>query len=133
MPHISSKELKEKDERILKARLVDMLRVIGKNRKASHSLRELLSDTEMIMLSKRLGIIYLISKEKPTLDICEMLQVSSSTVIRMEKKFDRGGYINLERVLKKLEPSIIDMLETILGAGLPPIAGRGRWKFLDDF
>ena len=78
------------------------------------------------------GIIYLISKETPTLKTCEILQVSSSTVIRMEKKFDRGEYENLQKVFKKLEPSLVEILETILGAGLPPIAGRSRWKFLDE-
>jgi len=133
MPHVSKKILNTKQERIIKARLVDMLRAVGKDHRSGYSLRELLTYTEMIMLAKRLGIIYLVSKETPTLDICKILQVSSSTVIRIEKRFDRGGYQNLCKVFKKLEPSIVDVLETILGAGLPSKYGKGRWKFLNDY
>src|SRR3989344_4325162 len=107
MPHVSKKILNTKQERIIKARLVDMLRAVGKDHRSGYSLRELLTYTEMIMLAKRLGIIYLVSKETPTLDIC--------------------------KVFKKLEPSIVDVLETILGAGLPSKYGKGRWKFLNDY
>ncbi len=130
MAHISSKRIKEEDEKLLKSKLVDLFRAIGKDKGTSYSLKEFLTDTEMIMLAKRLGIIFLINKEIPTLDICKILKVSSSTVIRIEKRFDRGGYGHLCKVFRKVEPSVIDMIETILGAGLPPIAGRGRWKFL---
>ena len=133
MPHISSKPLKEEDEKILKSRLIKIFQIIGKDKSSGYAIQEFLSPTEMIMLSKRLGIIYLIHEEKPTLDICEMLQVSSSTVLRIEKIFDRGGYKHLCKVMDKLEPSLLEIIETILGAGMPPIAGKGRWKFLDNY
>ncbi len=132
MTHISAKRLKEEEEKLLKSRLVDVFRIIGKDREVSYSVREILTDTEMIMLAKRLGIIYLVSKEMSTLDICETLKVSSSTVIRIEKRYDRGGYQHLRKVFKKLEPSLIDIIEIILGAGLPPIAGKGRWGSIQD-
>lgn len=130
MPHISSKKLSLVTERALEDRLIDILRIIGRDRKTRHSLKELLTPTESVMLAKRLAIIYLISKEKSTLDICETLLVSSSTVIRMEKNLDRGGYRNLQKTLKHLEPSLLDIIEIILGAGMPPIVGRGRLKHL---
>jgi len=131
MAHISAKRLKEEEEKILKSRLVDVFRVIGRDSGVSYSIKEFLTDTEMIMLAKRLGIIYLVSKGMPTLDICATLKVSSSTVIRIEKRYDRGGYQHLRKTFKKLELSIVDIIEIILGAGLPPIAGKGRWKFLN--
>lgn len=133
MPHISSRRLKEEEEQVLKSRLVDVFRIIGKDRKVSYSIKEFLTDTEMIMLAKRLGIIYLVDRGMSTLEICETLKMSSSTVIRVEKRMDRGGYQNLRKALKKLEPSCVDIIETILGAGMPPIVGRGRWKFLDNY
>ncbi|MDP2789463.1 MAG: helix-turn-helix domain-containing protein [bacterium] len=133
MPHVSAKKLTEEKEKVIKLRLVKIFHIIGKDNSALYSLREFFTDTEMIMLAKRLSIIYLVGKEIPTLEICEVLKVSSSTVIRIEKRFDRGGYQHLRKVLKKLEPSLVDIIETILGAGLPPIAGRGRWDFLKNF
>lgn len=85
------------------------------------------------MLAKRLGIIYLIHKDKSILDICETLNVSSSTVIRMWKIYDRGGYRNIEKIFHKLEPSLLDIIEMLLSAemiGMPPIVGKGRLKHI---
>lgn len=133
MPHISKRRLKEEDEKVLKDRLMNVLQIIGKQRSSKYSFIELFSDTEMIMFAKRLSVIYLLSKETSILDICSILQVSSSTVIRIGKVFDRGGYKNLQKIFIRSEPSFIDMLEIILKAGMPPKYGKDRWKFLDQF
>src|SRR3989344_4214674 len=114
MPHISSKRLKEEEEKLLKSRLVKVFRIIGKDRNVSYSLAEILTHTEMIMLAKRLGIIFFVYKEMSTLDISEALKVSTSTVQIIEKKFDRGGYQSLRRLFRKLEPSLQEMLEIML-------------------
>lgn len=130
MTHVSKKKISERIERALRDKLVEMLRIIGKDRKVSYALKELLTYTESTMLAKRLGIIYLIHKDKSILDICETLNVSSSTVIRMWKIYDRGGYQNIRQVFQKLEPSLLDMIETLLSAGMPPIVGKGRLKHI---
>lgn len=111
MPHVSAKRLKEEEERILRSKLVEVFKVIGKDKSVSYSLGELLTHTEMIMLAKRLGMIYLVYKEVPTLDIADALKVSTSTVQRIEKRFDRGGYHNLRRAFGKLENSLENMLK----------------------
>lgn len=133
MAHVSSKRLKEEEENLIKSRLIKVFRLVGKNRNSSYALKELLTDTEMIMLAKRLGMIYFVGKGMTTLEISYRLKVSTSTVLRVEKRFDRKGYQYLRGVLKKLEPSLLDMLEIILQAGMPPIVGKGRWKFLKDY
>ena len=116
MAHVSKKKLSEKTERVVKNKLVDILRIIGKDRNVSFSLNELLTFTEGVMLAKRLGIIYLIHKEKPVIEISESLNVSTSTVLRLHKIYDRGGYKNLEKVFHKLEPSLLDLIEMLLTA-----------------
>ena len=133
MAHISKKKLSEQTERALKNKLVDMIRIIGKDRSVSHSLNELLTFTEGVMLAKRLGIIYLIHKEYSILDICETLNVSTSTVLRMQKIADRGGYKSLEKVFRRLEPTLLDVIQILL-ASVPSKVGKGRWKhmFEDD-
>ena len=130
MAHISKKKLSENTEKVLRNKLVDMLRIIGKDRKLNYALKELLTYTESTMLAKRLSIIYLIHKDKSILDICETLNVSSSTVIRMEKIYDRGGYNIIQQVFQKLEPSLLDIIEILLSAGMPPIVGKGRLKHI---
>ncbi|MFZ2764041.1 MAG: helix-turn-helix domain-containing protein [Minisyncoccia bacterium] len=127
MAHVSKKKLSENVEKALRTKLVEALRVIGKDKKVSYALKELLTYTESTMLAKRLAIVYLIHKDKSILDICETLNVSSSTVIRMWDKYDRGGYKSIEQVFHKLEPSILDMIEMFLSI-MPPIVGKGRLK-----
>ena len=114
MSHISKKRLDERVEKILKNKLVDVLEIIGKSRGVKYSLNELLTFTEGVMLAKRLAIIYLIYKDRSVLEIAETLNVSTSTVIRIWKLYDRGGYQNLGKVFRKLEPSILDMIEILL-------------------
>ncbi len=130
MAHVSKKKISEVTEQALRDRLIDILRTIGKDRKVSYALKELLTYTESTMLAKRIGIIYLIHKDKSILDICETLNVSSSTVIRMWKIYDRGEYRNIQRVFHKLEPSLLDVIEVLLSAGMPPIVGKGRLKHI---
>jgi len=83
MPHLSSRKLSETKEKALKGRLVEMLRLFDRDRSVSYALKELLTHTESVMLAKRLGVVYLISKDKSTLDICETLNVSSSNSNRL--------------------------------------------------
>ena len=130
MAHVSSRKLSESQELALRDKLVEALRIIGGDRKVSHALKEFLTYTESTMLAKRLGIIYLIDKNKSILDICETLNVSSSTVLRMWKIYDRGGYKSLQQVFRKLEPSLLDVIEILLSAGMPPIVGKGRLKHI---
>ena len=130
MAHISKRKLSENVEKAIRERLVKMIRVIGKDRKFKFALNELLTYTETTMLAKRLGVIYLIYKDKSVIDICETLNVSSSTVIRMWKIHDGGGYQNIQQVFQKLEPSLLEVIEILLGAGMPPIVGKGRLKHI---
>jgi len=113
MPHVSAKRLKEEEETALRSSLVEIFKIIGRDRSVSNSLGELLTHTEMIMLAKRLSIIYLVSQGVPTLDIADILKTSTSTIQIVEKKFDRGGYQNLRRVFGKLESSLKKILKRV--------------------
>lgn len=133
MAHVSKKKLSEPTERALRNKLIEVLKVIGRDRSVKFALNELLTFTESTMLSKRLAIVYLIYKDKSILDISETLNVSSSTVLRLWRLYDRGKYNNLQKIFKILEPSLLEIIETLLRAGMPPIVGKGRWKdYLSD-
>ena len=82
------------------------------------------------MLAKRFAVIYLLSKDIPSSYISEALGMSPATISRMSVKYEIGKYSSLLKATEDENKDIWRILEKILRAGLPPIAGRGRWKFL---
>ena len=82
------------------------------------------------MLTKRLIIILLLSKEIPQHRIVATLKVSPSTVAKMSLKLEIGKYNSITKILHSKKGGLIELIEFILSGGgiMPPIASRGRWK-----
>ena len=130
MPHISSKKLKKETLNKLYSEFGKAFEKSARKSGARFFLGDLLTKTEKIMLAKRFTVIYLLSKGVPVSYIAESLGVSYSTLSRMSLKYDIGKYSLLLKTLESDKTDIWKILEKILKAGLPPRAGRGRWKFL---
>ncbi len=130
MPHVSSKKLNKDYLGKLYEEFSDVLEKSAKKNNTQFFLAEFLTQTEKVMLAKRFAVIYLISKDLPASYISDALGMSPTTISRMSLKYEIGKYTHLLKIIKKEEKSIWDILEKILRAGLPPRAGRGRWKFL---
>ena len=130
MPHISSKKLKKEHLQKLYNEFSIALEKSAKKSWARLFLNDFLTRTEKIMLAKRFAVIYLLSKDLPASYISESLYMSPATISRMSLKYDIGKYSSLLKTIKNEEENIWKILEKILKAGLPPRAGRGRWKFL---
>jgi uncharacterized protein YerC len=130
MPHISSKKLKKDQLQKLYNEFSMALEKSAKKSWAKVFLNDFLTRTEKIMLAKRFAVIYLLSKEVPSSYISEALGMSPATISRMSLKYDIGKYHSLLKTIKSENKDIWKILEKILKAGLPPRAGRGRWKFL---
>jgi uncharacterized protein YerC len=130
MPHISSKKLKKETLQKLYDEFSKAFEKSARKSSAKFFLGNLLTKTEKIMLAKRFAVIYLLSKEVPTLYIAESLGMSYTTIFRMSLKYDIGKYSSLLRSIEKEKTDLWNILEKILRAGLPPRYGRGRWKFL---
>lgn len=130
MPHISSKKLKKETLNKLYNEFGKAFEKSAKKSETKFFLGDLLTKTEKIMLAKRFAIIYLLSQSVPISYIAESLGMSYSTVFRMSLKYDIGKYNLLLKTLDNKGSDIWEILEKILKAGLPPRAGRGRWKFL---
>ena len=130
MPHVSSKKLKKENLQKLYNEFNNALEKSAKKSWVKIFLNDFLTYTEKIMLAKRFSVIYLLSKDVPTSYIYESLHMSPTTIFRMSAKYDIGRYSSLLKAIKKDDVDIWKILEKILRAGLPPIAGRGRWKFL---
>jgi len=130
MPHISAKKIKTENLSKLYSELVSALEKSTRKSKTKIFLNDLLTRTEKIMLAKRFAVVYLLSKGVPNSYIYETLHMSPATIARMSLKYENERYSNLLRSISRRNKDIWRTLEKILRAGLPPIAGRGRWKFL---
>jgi len=93
----------------------------------------LLTETEQIMLAKRLATIFMLIDNVSYYKIRKILKISSSTSKRLHKNLLNGEYKDMEKWFKKEKNKEAFWLEieTIINVGLPSI-GKNRWKFLDD-
>ena len=130
MPHISSKKLKKENLQRLYDEFSAALQKSAQRSWIKLFLNGFLTRTEKIMLAKRFAVIYLLSKDIPVSYIAEALHMSPATISRMSLKYEIGKYSSLLKTIQRENKDIWRILEKILRAGLPPIAGRGRWKFL---
>lgn len=132
MSYVSKKALSPD----VKKRIHDnIIRTIAKSdtkREAVDLLEELLTDTERLMLAKRLAMIFMLAEDISPYRIHKTLLVSRSTAYRFAKEVDSGKYSYLQKIVKqkRIREDLWDDIEKLLRAGLPPIAGRGRWSVL---
>lgn len=130
MPHVSSKKLQKEHLQKLYAEFSIALEKSSRKSLAKAFLNDFLTKTEKIMLAKRFAVIYLLSQDVPHTYIAESLYMSPATISRMSLKHDIGKYSSLLKATRSENKDMWVILEKILKAGLPPRAGRGRWKFL---
>ncbi len=132
MPHVSKKKVNVKLMNKIKK---DLVKVIVKPYKDKTIIEELFTETEYIMIAKRLAIIILILKNVSKYRISKNLKVSTSTVFRFERDIDFGKYESIKKLVKsnkKSDIKVLDILEKVLLMGMPAYTGKGRWSWLDD-
>jgi uncharacterized protein YerC len=130
MPHISSKKLHRDHLQKIYSHFMSELERASKKKTAISFFENFLTPTEKIMLAKRFAVVYLLSKDLPPSYIAEVLLMSPATIYRMSLKKDTGKYSIAIKNLKLSDEKIWDLFEKMMRMGLPPRAGRGRWKFL---
>ena len=86
---------------------------------------ELFTETEQLMISKRLMLIYLIKQNVPTHKISAALKMSPSTVARFEVRVAKGLFSNTAIWLKhhKVENQILSLLGDLLTI---PFENKGK-------
>ena len=78
------------------------------------------------MLAKRVAIIALLERGYTPYSISLSLQVSESTVARINAQRMRGRYASIVRTIenKRYRQSILGTLETLLTLGFPGVAAK---------
>ena len=89
MPHLSRHKLSKQQIQEIEGRV--MLFLSSPSMKTRQVIfRELFTNTEQLMIAKRLAMLFFIAENAPTHDISSRLCVSPSTVARFENAFDKG-------------------------------------------
>jgi uncharacterized protein YerC len=134
MTNISKKHLKTEIYKKIRKQFFSTLGDL-KDHSSEDFVEDFFSTSEEIMFYKRLAIILMLNKGIPPTAIRRSLKVSPDTIYKISRVLDGGGYKGIiksfERNTKKANFEID--LEILLRAGMPPIVGKGRWKFLDDY
>ncbi len=132
MAFVSKKPLKKEVQTQLSQQLVHTIVKLRSVKGGKFFVSELLTDTEQIMLAKRLMIIFMLAKEVSQYRIRQALNVSSSTVARTAKTMDSGGFDHLVNVCnkKKNRDILWDNLEVIIRFGMPSM-GKNRWDWFN--
>lgn len=132
MAKISNKKLQEETLVQIHKRLVKTLKKAGTSGNMGDVLDDLLTETEEIMIAKRLSIIFLLNEGMSMYAIHKHLGVSKNTVSYMKERFLQDGYDSLVTLFKKKKEreEMWSYLEIIIRGGMPE-RGKNRWKALD--
>lgn len=111
MPHISRKKLPAKRRQEILNSLVFVLAEIKSKKEMDSFLDALLSETEKLMLAKRLAMFYLLEEGITEENIAQVLNTTQATVSRMRLLYERKkvGYqvgikkVKKEKLLKELK------------------------------
>lgn len=131
MSHISKKPIKKEVADALVDQLLTFLTTLYTKREARVLVRELLTQTERIMLAKRLAVIVLIERGYSFAQIEQLLRVTPQTVARIWKEKRTGRYTKIARYARSKtshfkREGMWDGLERVLRLGMPPRIGPGR-------
>jgi len=134
MPHISSKKLNEKIFLSIHKELIKYVSG-SKLSKRAKIFNSLLTETEKIMLAKRLATILLLSKGHSYYAIEKLLNISSSTVARFDRELDQGKYKSITSIAdtksQTRQKSLLDLVAHLIHP-MSYLNPKFRWSILDD-
>ena len=132
MAHVSQKPLKQHVRTRLSRQLVHTVTSLRSTASSAQFISELLTETEQIMLAKRLMMIFMLAEGVSQYRIRHLLQMSPSTVLKTARTIDRGGYWHIARFCrqKKRREILWHELESLVRLGMPS-RGRNRWEWLN--
>lgn len=136
MPHLSKRKIKAEIAETLSDQLLSFLVAARTKGDARVLAEELLTQTERLMLAKRLAVVVMLTRGYSFEQIEEALVVGPQMIARIWKEMKDGRYQKIVRYARDYtahfkQVSFWSTLEKALAMGLPPRAGRGRWKFLN--
>jgi len=132
MAHVSRKKLKKHISHKIYMQLVKTISS-GSMKHKEEILRELLTQTEQVMLAKRLAAVAMLAQGVSSYRVWRILGLSSATTRRFQREMDNGSYRSIAGLIKKKKDRerFWAEMEALLRMGMPEM-GKGRWKWLDE-
>ncbi len=132
MTYVSKGPLKSDIKKRLDKQFVNTIVSLRTTSGGKNFISELLTESEQIMLAKRLMMIFMIAEGVSQYKIKYLLQVSSSTVSHIASRLDSGAYKHIKKDCrsKRNRQTFWDELEIIVRLGMPSM-GKRRWDWLD--
>lgn len=133
MTYVSKHPLKKEVRKRLDEQFVNTVIGLRTNSGGKSFLSDLLTESEQIMLAKRLMMIFMLTEGVSQYRIKQLLKVSSSTVARIASHFESGVFDHIRKDFgrKKNRDTFWSEFEVIVRLGMPEM-GKGRWKWLDE-
>lgn len=128
MTNVSKKEM---DQNLAREIWQQLNEAVGRlsSTQSTPFLEELLSESEQVMLAKRLAAIILIHEGHSDYAISETLCMSTDTVGRLRFKYNRGEFKSVVVGMQKNKTDYTEFIETLLDVihlGLPRYSGPRR-------
>lgn len=132
MPHISSKKLDEKNFKKIYDQLISVFDTAGTSRRSDIFLNELFTDTEKIMLAKRLAVVCMLYEGVSKTYISEILFLSPTTINKISLKYEIGKYPYLSSIIKNNSKTIWNILEQMVHDSVSKKLGKKRLSWLNE-
>lgn len=125
MAHVSKFKVRPKISLRIKQNLI-----LAATRENGLIIESLLTPTETLMLAKRLAMIVMLQRGDSSYRISKSLKVSVSSVGRFQRMIEAGLFKPILRSVRKNKRSFGEILELVLAAGMPSMAGPRHQKRL---
>src|SRR3989344_1919645 len=125
MPHISKKKLKKQVFQKIQEEFIDVLANIKSTKEGKQFIRELFTQTEQVMLAKRLAILFMLQKGYSFHMIERTLKVTPQTILRFWKnnKQKQKQIVTHKVFSERVQRNFWEDVEALLLMGMP---SRGR-------
>ena len=130
MARISKNALTEDEKRVLVKQYTRLLSD-KKSSKQEQLLSEILTETEQLIVLKRVAAVILIDQKQSTYEIARTLKLSSASVSHYKAQIAAGKFSTLLELVRGKTfdtEAFWRTIDKVLRLGLPPIAGPGRWS-----
>jgi len=135
MTHVSKRRIKKDVAAELADQFLTFLSIARTKSAARTLAQELFSQTERVMLAKRLAVVVLLVRGYSFDQIEEALGITRQTTVRIWRAVKQGKFEHIRRYARQhtrhfKHESAVEALIRILHMGMPPRAGK-RWQGLD--
>ena len=134
MVRISKQKVNKKVLNQINNRLVDVVSKLENNSSTQKFLDDLLTESEKIVLAKRLAVIFMLQENISWYKISVLLKVSPTTVRKIAIDIDLEKYENVLKIVRQRKNRMTFWvgMDLVLKMGIPSIVGAGQWNILDE-